>query len=384
MECRPCHGPVLRRLPGLVECRTVRPPDAGFEVDLFVWMLAPWLAQAPAGEVTASEQRFQRSASDVGVEHAPVPKQLDDALFGDASIVRCQVRFTIDPAGSVERVDISGDACGADFESRAKEAAMLWRFKELTDSDGPAPSVYSTEFTFRRGAFPVRPFEASGVLETPTPKLPELARWAVGLEVDCSAFLHVDVDGRVVDTELVSCPSAFASELREVSADWRFSPWLDADGQPTASVYPLTFTFRTPDYSASRLTVEIPGLLTVSIDPRPTPPIPPLPEHTSHTEERVQVRIQGYPSGHPKSSIPAAMWKQVRALGTDGRFEMMVLVIVDHRGRPKEVEVLDGHVQLHAYIAGFVMNTRFEVDGLERGEQLRFLHVVPLRLRAAN
>lgn len=341
------------------------------------WMLLPWLAQAPGGAETSPAQPLQRSALEPGVMHAQAPEQPRDELFGAESIVSCQLRFHIDPAGAVEWVEVSGEACGADFEGRSKQAALSWRFSVLAGSEGPAPSVYSTELVFRRGDVPVRPFEAAGLLEAATPALPELARSAVGLEVGCSAMLHIDAKGTVTDTELVACPSAFAAELRAVSDDWRFSPWLDEDGQPTASVYPLTFTFRTPDYADDRLTVEIPGVLEVSIDPRVSPPLPPPPEHTTHTEEQVPVRSQG----HPRSEIPDSMWAKVGALGTDGRFEMVALVTVNHRGRPKAVELIQGPEQLHDYVADIVMTTRFEVDGLERGERLRFLHVVKLRLK---
>lgn len=343
--------------------------------------MLPWLAQAPVvgpGSAKVDHGRVERPAHEAGVLYAPLPERPEDAAFGDEILVRCQVHFFIDAKGGVERATTTGRRCVGPFKERSKQAAMNWRFSMVTDAHGAAvASAHTTEFTFRRLDRPVRPFEGAGVLQSRKPELPGLARWMSGLEVACTAIFHIDAQGSVEQTEVEGCAPVFADAVRAVAGDWRFSPWTDDSGVAVASLYPLTVTFRTPDPDSDKLAVDIPGLLSISIAPRALPPLPPPPPGVVHTDDPLAMKI----SSLANTDFPDGVMRGLKAYGVDQpRFRMVLLLTVDHRGKVQELTVLDGPPQLADYLRELYRPVRFEVDGLDRGDRLRFIFEQPLRV----
>jgi TonB family protein len=82
------------------------------------------------------------------------------------------------------------------------------------------------------------------VLERVEPNVSASARATITGKIHVRIGLHVDPTGKVVEARLISAgPSKyFASRALEAARRWTFVP-PEADGQPAASKWTLTFTF---------------------------------------------------------------------------------------------------------------------------------------------
>ena|GEM_PF-4228261 len=318
-----------------------------------------------------------RSTDDSGAVYAPLPEQPHAAVWGERIRVVCHMVLAITPEGTVQRSVASG--CEGDFRRRAVETTRTWTFEPVLDSNGqPRSTRYAFDLTYRRLDRPVRDAAEQGPVAMALPALPSVLEWALDLELSCRTIVHVAASGEVDEVEVEGCGALLVSQIQSAMLSWRFDPITGDDGQPVASLYPVTVTFRSANLTDEALTVDVPGLLTIPLRPGPTADLPPAPAGVVHRDEPLPVdkRLSG-----SIPSIDKSLRAAIKQLGLGyARFHTIALLTVNKKGKVTDFVYLDGPPELEQLTRALCQQTRFDRGGLTVSESVRFVYELPIRV----
>ena len=333
-----------------------------------LWWMLTWTSSV--GLAQDAEAAAVRTVESAKATHAPMPPMPAAEHWRDQTRVICHMNLDIRPDGTVQRAIAAG--CPGTFRDQAVQTARTWTFEPVTDAlKIPIRSTYAFDLTFRRSDRPVRTRPGQQPIDPILPEAPSLLRWALGVELSCASVLKVDEDGAVEDIDTDACPPMIDTSIRTAALQWRFPTLEDADGMATASLYPVTVTFRSTDLVEDALSVDIPGLMSIPLAKAWTDPLPPPPPGVEHLDDPLPESS----FGTTRSTGPSPdFWHELEQLGLQKvRMSVTLLVTVNKRGRVTDTEYLEGPDELRSLSTQMVRARRFDRSSLTSTAPVRFV-----------
>ena len=278
----------------------------------------------------------------------------------------------------IERAIASG--CDAAFKKRAIDTTKTWTFEPLLGVyQEPVRTTYAFDVTYRRADRPVRDAETDGPIDPQLPTPPRLLKWASKVEFSCATVVRVDAEGAVEDVDVDGCTTELNQSITTAARQWRFPLQHNDAGEPIATLYPVTVTFRSTDLTEQALAVDIPGLMTIPLANAWQGELPDAPTGVEHLDEPLprdkapQPRLPSEPDG---------LLDWIRETGLESAaFQHYLLVTVNKRGKVSDVDYLDGPPELEAYASHVVREMRFDRTEIAHSGDVRFVLPLPIQFK---
>ncbi|HCH64482.1 MAG TPA: hypothetical protein DFR83_16875 [Deltaproteobacteria bacterium] len=327
------------------------------------------------GDVESVVARTVATANPI---HDPMPPLPDAEHWNDKSRVVCHMNLSIHPDGTIQRALASG--CTDIFRDRATDTVKTWTFAPILDEYQQAVrSTYAFDLTYRRADRPVRSTASEGPSHPQLPEPPRLLRWAMNLEISCSAVLRINAEGTVEEVDVEGCTEEVIRSIQAAAHQWEFEPTQDDAGVSIPTLYPVTVTFRSTDLIQESLSVNIPGLMSIPLAAAYKGDIPPPPPGVMQLDEPLPKKST---SSQRIKAAPDSIFHWIAEMGEESaQFQHYLLVTVNKRGRVTEVDYLDGPPELQAYATLLVRAIAFDRSGIEHSDPVRFVMPFPIRFK---
>lgn len=319
-----------------------------------------------------------RTVATANTIHAPMPPLPPVEQWQGQTRVVCHMNLDIRQDGTVQRAIASG--CATAFKKQAIETTKTWTFEPLLGVlQEPVRTTYAFDVTYRRADRPVRAVETEGPIEPQLPTPPRLLQWALKVEFSCPTVVRVDAEGKVEDVAVNGCTTELSRSIATAARQWRFPLQHNDAGEPIATLYPVTVTFRSTDLTEQALAVDIPGLMTIPLANAWQGELPDAPTGVVHLDEP----LPRDPAWQPRlKSEPEGLFDWIQETGLESVvFQHYLLVTVNKRGRVADVAYLDGPPELEAYVSHMVRAMRFDRTEIDHSDDVRFVLPVPVRFK---